>query len=700
VSLDVRAWIYCNLGQVISGNLQESSIIGAGLINVTGSLVLSGVYKIREGDPVELSYYKNNRVARLGRKMRVLSAYANPATRQTEVSIGCYLTYQAQSAPPPQVLNSANDTNTPDLTGLAALLLIKPTSAKFVAETCCAALGLRHDPFPLTNQFYREKFEISGPYLNIVSDLLISENYVGYVDSTETLRFINLNDVGGRGPVLNETNIIDVSPINSGEPDADVVYSIVQRKEIKLDYSIDANSVGSGGSGPADTEEIEKVLERNDIPVTPETIAVATGDPEDPKVLRGTAPSGYWLKGYNTELAEIAVFRYQPPRQPGATEQPAAVEVTVTYNPSSKWEASYDGFNRITSRSETKGGVWGDTRTTVSYSYSSGNGTETVTQRKTETTPGAEIVLACGFPPEVIPPLPANIRAASGQPIIKERATTITRSTSRSVITTEYRTVPMVYTAAGAANIQKYLESYTKRFRGEDLKNAVKVGDVLSYARSYVSLPATIRFATKAPEVNISQSFSTTDTTTTTTQPDGKYPYSVDSLTEEQKTSLLSQELDAAQSGTASTSLPGGSTTGTLDEASDSKAGYTAEVLEIPEILYTKNTSGGIMLEFTPPYLSDDRLSKSGDKYLVTPSDAAVKAKAFADRQNKLRFGKRNGQSIVFPVEYVPTRPYSPIYLEFLGVVGQYRTDSTNIVFDSTGILVSTDAIFLGGVGQ
>jgi hypothetical protein len=173
------------------------------------------------------------------------------------------------------------------------------------------------------------------------------------------------------------------------------------------------------------------------------------------------------------------VFRYQPPRQPGATEQPAAVEVTVTYNPSSNWVASYDGFNRITSRSETKGGVWGNTTTTVSYSYSSGNGTETVTQRKTETAPGAEIVLACGFPPEVIPPLPADIRAVSSQPIIKERATTITRSTSRSVITTEYRTVPMVYTAAGAANIQKFLESYTKRFRGADLKGAVPVSKVV-----------------------------------------------------------------------------------------------------------------------------------------------------------------------------------------------------------------------------
>jgi hypothetical protein len=122
--------------------------------------------------------------------------------------------------------------------------------------------------------------------------------------------------------------------------------------------------------------------------------------------------------------------------------------------------------------------------------------------------------------------------------------------------------------------------------------------------------------------------------------------------------------------------------------------------LEIPEIVYTKSTPGGVMLEFTPPYLSDDRLVASGSKYAVIPSDAAAKAKAFADRQNKLRFGKRNGQSIVFPVEYVATRPYSPIYLEFKGVTGQFRTDSTNIVFDNTGILVSTDAIFSGGVGQ
>jgi hypothetical protein len=304
--LDARAWIYCNLGTVISGNLQESSIIGAGLINVTGTLLLSGVYRVREGDPVELAYYKSGRVSRLGRRLRVISAYANPATRTTEVAVGCYLTYQANSAPPPQVFNSSEDTNTPELTGLAALLLIKPTSAKFVAEKCCAALGLKHVNFPLTNQFYKDKFQISGPYLKVLSDLLISENYVGYMDSTETLQLINLNETGGVGPVLNESNIIDVRPINSGQPDADVVYSIVVRKDIKLDASIDADN-----PDPV-VEPIETILERNGVPVNDSTLAIASGEPGVIYIRYGPS-SGYWLSGYETGPKESRVFRYQPP---------------------------------------------------------------------------------------------------------------------------------------------------------------------------------------------------------------------------------------------------------------------------------------------------------------------------------------------------------------------------------------------------
>jgi hypothetical protein len=698
VSLDVRAWVYCNLGTIISGSLQESSIVGAGLINVTGTLVLSGVYKIRKGDPVELAYYKNNRVARLGRKMRVLSSYANPAIRQTEVSIGCYLTYQALSAPPPRILNSTEDTSTPDLSGLAALLLIKPTSAKFVAETCCSALGLRHDPFPLTNQFYRDKFEINGPYLRILSDLLISENYVGYVDSTETLKLIDLNDTSGSGPVLNERNIVDVSPINSGEPDADVVYSVVQRKQIKLDYSIDANSEPSDPdnvTGEPDAEEIEDILERNGIPATEENIAIATGETEETD---GKTPlivnrvSNYWLSGYNTANQETAFFRYQPPKGPGDTTTPPAQEAFITYSPWTQWSAEYSGVNnQIRFRVEEKNGPWGITTTTVIYdSYKDGSGFEITTQDTQVVAPDAEVVLACGFPPEVLIPLPSNILGVSAGGQVRERVKTITVASDTSVITTEYRQTLMIFTADGAANIQKVLEAYSKRLR-EEGSAAVPLARVLSYARAFVSLPATVRFATKAPQTSLSSAFSAATADSASFS---------DTLSDEEKTSLISQELEAEGSGTASVELDGGSTTGTIDQQVDPKAGYTAEVFEVPEIIYTKNTPGGIFLEFTPPYLSDDKLSKSGDKYVVTPSDAAEKAKAFADRQNKLRFGKRNGQSIVFPVEYLPIRPYSPVYLEFLGVVGQYRTDNVNVVFDSTGILVSADTIFLGGVGQ
>jgi len=310
--LDVRAWTYCNVGPVISGSLEESSIVGAGLINVSGSVLLDGVFNVREGQTIELSYYKNGRMARLGRKLRAISSYANPVTRTTEVRVGCLLTYQANSEPPPQTLYSVDDTD-PDaleLTGIAKLLLIKPTRAQYVAQQCCAALGISHAAIPLTNTFYREDFKISGPYLRVLSDLLISENYVGYMDTTETLRFISLNSPSGSGPVLDENRIIDISPINVGDPDADTVYSIVNHKKIKLDESLKDDG-GDGGDGGS-VETIEEILERNNIPDTEEVRAVIIGtaseesEEEISRTYGGTSP--YWLNGYTYDGIDTRYF--------------------------------------------------------------------------------------------------------------------------------------------------------------------------------------------------------------------------------------------------------------------------------------------------------------------------------------------------------------------------------------------------------
>ena len=129
--------------------------------------------------------------------------------------------------------------------------------------------------------------------------------------------------------------------------------------------------------------------------------------------------------------------------------------------------------------------------------------------------------------------------------------------------------------------------------------------------------------------------------------------------------------------------------------------GATWQVFEEPEIIFERETSGGINLELTPPYVSDDQVLGNGyGYYYVVRSDAPEKALNFARTQNRLRLGYRNGQSIVYPIEYTPIKPFSPLYLSFGGVIGQFRSDRTSIAFDSSGILVSTDAIFWGGVGR
>jgi hypothetical protein len=682
-ALDVRSRIYCNLGTVISGNIQESSIIGAGLVNVSGTLLLSGVYRIREGDPVELSYFKSGRISRLGRRLRVISSYANPATRVTEVAIGCYLTYQASSTPPLQVFRSSEDTSTVQLSGVAALLLIKPISAKHVAEKCCAALGLRHDPFPLTNEFYRDTFEISGPYLKALSDLLISENYVGYVDSTETLKLINLNEAGGRGPVLNESNIIDISPINSGDPDADVVYSIVIRKNIKLDASIDADNPNPR------PEPIGEVLRRND--VIP-----------DPVLLQELIRAGFYnvypnrlyqTSGYNTEPSQTRTFRH--------TDKEGEVTTSfITYNPSGSWTATYNAQGTLLSTEEKKGGVWGETVTTATYSTSKDGETETTTETTVVQVPVEEVAEACGFPPQLVPNTPAGIRSTvTGGLITKEIITVKKVNSPDGSLTTQNRTAAMIFTSAGAANIQSHIESFYDSL--EDTYPGLFPGSVVNLALRTVSDGVRISFAEKfnAPPPQFIRDQSAIRA------PDGSIRLLSASearnfLQAQQRAALLAQALDSDLGGSAGTPLPNNSATSTLAAAKNPSAGYTINVLEVPEIVYTQNNPGAIILEFTPPYLSDDRLVKRDSKYSVIPSDAATKARAFANRQNTLRFGKRNGQSVIFPIEYLATRPFSPIYLEFKGIVGQYRTDSTNIVFDNTGILVSTDAIFSGGIGQ
>lgn len=409
--------------------------------------------------------------------------------------------------------------------------------------------------------------------------------------------------------------------------------------------------------------------------------------------------NSYWLSGYNIEEPAVANFRYQPPKPAGTTQTPPPIEASIIYNPSSTWEALYDDDGRTVFRTESKGGVWGPVRTTSSYDYAQTSTYERVVQTTTTFAPKQEIAIACGFPDEVVPPLPGNITAIAKGEVEVSKTKTITTATKRSVITQEYKTVPSILTAEGAAAVQQIIESYRKQYKKTaDLAANLPIPLILEYALRNVSLPVSVRYAQKAPETSISTAFSNDDTSDPSVDPLGVTDISLENLTDEELQDLITSELDGLSLSDLLDLKFADNRTDSIDREPDPDAGWNRDELKVPEISFDESDFN--FSELTPPFVPDDTFIAVGDKYEVVDSQAVEKAQQFAKLQNKSKFGRRNGQSIVHPIEYWHPQPFSPIYLEFNGKVAQYRTDSTRIAFDSTGILVSTDGIFWGGVGQ
>lgn len=647
---DVRAYVYCSLGEVISGEITESSVVDSGLITVSGSVVLSGVYAPQRGSTVQLSYYKQGTIGRIGRKLRVLGYYANPVTRTTEVSIGCYLTYHSDTQPAPVTLSSQETDDNLNLSELDKLALLNPTRAATVFKYCCDTLGISYDSIPLTNQFFRENFDLDGNYISLMSDLLKSENYIGYLDSSERLKFIHTPTYSTNGPVLQETNIIDISPIQSDLIPADYVYSTVPYRRIKLDDAVNA-----------------------DFPQEQRTFiygSVSNGDLEDTVEDRSYP---YTLSGWErNDILSKREYRYEHPQ----TKE--IIVRTLFWTPITDWTAYYDAQGRVERRVEYRSGLYGTYFKVDTTTYGgTGEGYEYQREVSVEGGPAELLVEACGLPEEVMVPLPNGVPftfyttysngyvqvTQGAMPGISDLANAywtegwdrksirITESTPYSVETHNYQYQLAVNTSDGAQGIKNYMESY------KDNPSAIDIGLVFEMADDVVLTNATHTFETKKPEYKIN---------------DGQ--------------------------GRDYNSSPDNEV-GRVGDQADRAATYSTEVENKIEILYSQQPKG-IILEFTPPYLSDDKITKVGDLYRVTASDAPQKARAYASIQNKFRLGQINGQSVVLPIEYVPATPFGTIYLDFNGVVGAYKYDNVSIAFDNTGILFSADCLFWGGVGQ
>jgi hypothetical protein len=697
--LDIRATVTSNLGDVISANLSDSYIQGSGLITTQGSCLIDGIVTPSVGSIVTFSYEKDGVTTNIPRKMRVLSRFADPYRRTTQVELGCKLTYMA-AVKEPVLWRWLNDPENSTLTTADSDIIVIPIRAYSIAVRCLYGIGISLAPgssLPLTNEFSIKYFDYSSGYVGILSDLLVSESYCGYLNFNEQLVVIPLTESGGTGPVLTEDEIIDIRSINVGEIPGDVVYVNYNTQVLK-----------NATPEPSPESEVEQPLpDPGDPPENPTSAELQTYWEEKEEYTQQQIRYGLTQREQGSPATSVITYKN------GETGN--VKKITTTHVPLTTTVSQYEAIqktntnNRSTSIEEEKCTSQSSISTGVSGITASGYfqailnklgdaglapiGINTTAQTDTEiiktfTTEGEdeieieekyETALAVagqmGLPWAYInEDGSVSYVSVNNKKIITEKTIRRRRAigeTEKS-ITYYYRLWHQTHTGGLS----------TSNLNEDSFEDA---SGVLDYFDTVLSSGPVFDYAT------VSDSWSTK-------------PASIASQ-EERKLDEYGDKGNVATFGSASLNLAGSQATGTGDEpwGAEQEVGTPERDDSRQESqsnleFITGDQSSGRATEFTMPYAPDDRFVKIGTSYYSVKSDAATKANRFGRIQNKMLLGNRSGMNVTSVPELLPTAPFSPIFIQANGLTAMYRLNGTSWAIDSSGIVVSSDAMFWGGV--
>jgi hypothetical protein len=233
MAIDIRATVTCSLGTLISGSISDDYIQGSGLIKTKGSVELSALITPAIGTVVTFSYVKGGVTRSIPRKLRVMSSFADPFRRTTKVELGCKLTYLSDLQEPVD-WTAFDDPENAAYDEEDARIVTLPIYASSAMDKCLTELGITASSNPLTNKFSIPTFEFGGGYVSVLSDLLVSESYCGYLDTSEVLQVFNLDQDAGTGPVFTASDIVDLGPIGVGSLPGEAVtvsYSTLKLKD-------------------------------------------------------------------------------------------------------------------------------------------------------------------------------------------------------------------------------------------------------------------------------------------------------------------------------------------------------------------------------------------------------------------------------------------------------------------------------------
>lgn len=689
MTLDLRAICRCNLGRLVTASLSDSYIQESGLIRTTGSCVIDGLIAPALGTVVTFQYTKSGITRTVPRKTRVLSYFADPFRRTTSIELGCKLTLLADKADPIEWTASNNPFGDGFEEGDEEIVVV-PIKAKDVAEECTKQLGIGSVSLPLTNAFSIPSFDLSSGYVNVLSDLLVSEGYCGYLDFNENLQLIDLDAQPSGGPLLTRADLVDIGPIGVGTLPGEAVVVSYSTLKLKAPDPVDI-------SGYLDWEYEETNGPRSYVTLEAGRTRLSPNGPLSTLTLafswfpRTQTWTEYdlWdrvIKKRTVETAIVAAYNIEPLNQwyqarinliglggflPGSSgltkfaNTPVEIETETTYTykvpapnvfmpEDPEVLEKKDGYEEIELERRVVTMPEAVALNGVSIRYTNREGF--VSARKASARQGGGISISSN----VSVYLPSTI-----EPVITE------------IVETRYETQSRLVSVPG--------------------KRAVFLPVTRKTTKTYRSWARTAR-----GQNNISANYANLTT------PSGVTIKELDSATTKSASEQIADALKLVYDGEESSFATGREAgmqarpseverrLGELADGGDPNFGYqTPSVAEMELAVGSSNAQ--IRINLSLPYAPDDRFIKVGPvDFDSIQSDAPVKARNYGRIQNRILMGNRNGMNMQVAPERLPREPFAPIFVSINGDTVLYRVNAMSWTLDASGIVASSDSVHWG----
>jgi hypothetical protein len=658
MSIDLRANVTCSLGTLITGSVSDDYIQGSGLIKTSGSVELSGIVTPAIGTVVTFLYTKDGNTYSIPRKLRVLSSFADPYRRITKVELGCKLTYLSDLKESIDWTAFDDPLNTGFTTADARIITI-PIYASSAMNKCLTELGITANNNPLTNAFSIASFDFSSGYVEVLSNLLVSESYCGYLDGNEILQIFSLNQNGGTGPVINSSNIIDLGSIGTGD---------LPGEAVTVSYSTLKLTQPDNQSNTAQTDN------------------------------QANTAQTLWEEEITYGLPQ-AVFVDNPFYDRNPFPYPIPQYYQYNYTPTTITTTEYDDLNRVKKRYTVDYTI----AAVIAPSYvqhragAYGGATSPPTGSKVFTITTTELF-------DYVYPYSLTKAQNGGvepDPAIYEQiAVQVTRVTEPML---KLMGSTQIYEWAGQENVDF-------SYRSEDFS---RVTTSLVYVYPETTNTEGYDVITK----NRSESYSCFMYTQQGQQGISSALYTNKGSTvffTDLALSILEHGASLIYIGTESKTAKGRAfglqsrpspvnlINGNNASGGDPNNGYRTDSTSELELALGSATAQR-RIEFSLPYAPDDKFIKhltNPVTYGSIPSDAPQKAATYGRIQNKLLLGNRNGMNLQLTPELMPSAPFSPVIVQANGLSALYRINGTNWQLSSDGVIASTDALFWGAIGS